>query len=84
MADTATHPFTEAELERLTRWMDSVDRPGAGETPVLTKISGGSQNELYLVDRGGDRTVMRIPPRTMGAARADGILREMRFLGALD
>ncbi|MDD2857521.1 MAG: phosphotransferase family protein, partial [Candidatus Nanopelagicales bacterium] len=83
MADTATHPFTPAELERLTRWMDSVDRPGTGETPELTKISGGSQNELYLVDRGGDRTVMRIPPRSMGAARADGVLREMRILGAL-
>jgi aminoglycoside phosphotransferase (APT) family kinase protein len=61
--------------------MDSVDRPGKGETPELAKISGGSQNELYLVDRGGDRTVMRIPPRDSG--RAEGIKREMTFLAAI-
>jgi len=81
MATDTQHPFTPEELQRLSAWMDSVNRPGTGETPELTKISGGSQNELYLVDRGGDRTVMRIPPRNSG--RADGIKREMTFLASL-
>ena len=60
MADTSTaSPF---DLARLARWMDGEDLAGQGEIPQLSRLSGGSQNELYLVSRAGYRSVLRTPP----------------------
>ncbi len=50
----------------LGRWLDANDVPAAGEEPALKPLSGGSQNTLYLVERGGERMVLRMP-----GARAD-------------
>ncbi|BBZ11572.1 phosphotransferase family protein [Mycobacterium branderi] len=67
----------------LGRWLDANDVPGAGEEPALKPLSGGSQNTLYLVERGGERMVLRMPGARADAARIDGLLREIRLVRAL-
>jgi putative oxidoreductase len=46
----------------LGRWMDAECLPGEG-APTLSRLSGGSQNELFLVERDGVKAVLRIPVR---------------------
>lgn len=71
------------DAEALARWMDANSVPGAGEIPRLRALGGGSQNELVLVERGGERMVMRKPPASAVAERLDGIRREHRLVRAL-
>src|ERR1700689_2700121 len=65
----------------LGRWMDAEKLPGEG-VPTLTRLSGGSQNELFVVERDGIRAVLRIPPASAGEARFDGLRRGGRPLRA--
>ena len=51
MADTST--ASAFDLARLARWMDGEDLAGAGEVPRLSRLVGGSQNELYVVTPSG-------------------------------
>lgn len=67
----------------LGRWLDAHHAPGDGEEPVLQPLSGGSQNTLYLIERGGKRMVLRMPGARADAARVDGLLREIRLVRAL-
>src|SRR6202007_691354 len=67
----------------LGRWLDENDAPGAGEAPVVEHTSGGSQNTLYLIHRGDERMVLRMPGARADAARIDGLLREIRLVRAL-
>src|SRR5271169_4562024 len=67
----------------LGRWLDANDAPGAGEEPILEQLSGGSQNTLYLIQRGDERMVLRMPGARADAARIDGLLREIRLVRAL-
>lgn len=79
MSDTSsTH-----DLTRLARWMDSEGLPGTGEIPRMSRLGGGSQNELYVVTRPGHRSIMRIPPPGADAKRHDGLRRELTLLTAL-
>src|ERR1700684_4479125 len=71
-----------ATATALGRWMDAEKLPGEG-VPTLTRLSGGSQNELFVVERDGIRAVLRIPPASGGKARFDGLRRESRLLRAL-
>ena len=71
------------DLVALARWMDAEGLAGAGEQPVVARLSGGSQNELYTLDRGGQRSVLRMPPVTAAAERMDGLRRELRLVRAL-
>src|SRR3984957_14213281 len=66
----------------LGQWMDAQKLPGDG-VPTLIRLSGGSQNELFVVERDGIAAVLRIPPATAGEARFDGLRRESRLLRAL-
>ena len=66
----------------LGRWMDAESLPGEG-IPTLSRLSGGSQNELFVVERDGVKAVLRIPPASAGEARFDGLRRESRLLRAL-
>jgi aminoglycoside phosphotransferase (APT) family kinase protein len=70
------------DVVALGRWMDGEGLPGEG-APELTRLSGGSQNELFVVERDGVRAVLRIPPASAGEARFDGLRRELRLLRAL-
>lgn len=67
----------------LGRWLDANQAPGAGEKPLLKQLSGGSQNTLYLIERGATRMVLRMPGPRADAARIDGLLREIRLVRAL-
>ncbi len=71
------------DVPALARWMDANDVPGTGELPDLGSLSGGSQNELTLIKRGGRTMVMRKPPAGAVADRLDGIRREHRLVRAL-
>jgi aminoglycoside phosphotransferase (APT) family kinase protein len=71
------------DLEAFARWMDANGVPGQGELPDLGALSGGSQNELTLITRGGRKMVMRKPPHGAVEDRLDGIRREHRLVKAL-
>jgi aminoglycoside phosphotransferase (APT) family kinase protein len=71
------------DVEAFARWMDANGVPGAGELPDLGSLSGGSQNELTLIRRGGRTMVMRRPPAGAVDDRLDGIRREHRLVKAL-
>jgi aminoglycoside phosphotransferase (APT) family kinase protein len=72
------------DSERLVAWMDGRGLPGVGEPLTHRLISGGTQNEIYEVERGGLHAALRIPPGGAPAARDPGILREWRIILALD
>ncbi|CAM4363571.1 Putative aminoglycoside phosphotransferase [Mycobacterium basiliense] len=57
--------------------------PDSGGELVLEQLSGGSQNTLYLIRRGGQRMVLRMPGPRADTARIDGLLREIRLVRAL-
>jgi aminoglycoside phosphotransferase (APT) family kinase protein len=71
------------DLGRLGEWMDANGLLGMGEPIGQRFISGGSQNEIYEIRRGGERCVIRIPPQNAPLDRDKGILREWRIVEAL-
>jgi aminoglycoside phosphotransferase (APT) family kinase protein len=75
---------TIADVDRLVGWMNAQGLPGAGEPLEHRYISGGSQNEIYELRRGGLHCAMRIPPPTAPADRDNGIVREWRIIEALN
>ncbi len=78
---------TQLDPGALGRWLDANGAPGSGEEPVLQQLKGGSQNTLYLIERGSSearaRMVLRMPGARADAARIDGLLREIRLVRAL-
>jgi aminoglycoside phosphotransferase (APT) family kinase protein len=69
-------------LDRLTRWMDSVGE-GSGPIADVEQLSGGTQN-ILLRFRRGDRTyVLRRPPLHLRANSNETMRREARMLAAL-
>ncbi|ORW64678.1 phosphotransferase family protein [Mycobacterium saskatchewanense] len=74
---------TQVDPGVLARWLDANDAPGGGEYPLVQQLTGGSQNTLYLIERGGERMVLRMPGPRADAARIDGLLREIRLVRAL-
>lgn len=72
-----------ADSGKLGRWLDAQGAPGQGEEPVLEQLKGGSQNTLYLVRRGGERMVLRMPGINADGARLDGLRREIRLVRSL-
>ncbi len=81
-AETETE--TTLDFERLAAWMDAQGLPGAGAPLEHKFLSGGTQNEIYLLTRGDFQCVIRIPPATAPADRDNGIVREWRIIEALD
>ncbi len=79
----ATAGETQLDQGVLGRWLDANDAPGSGEEPLLELLKGGSQNTLYLISRGPERMVLRMPGPRADAARIDGLLREIRLVRAL-
>ncbi|MBO0856210.1 MAG: phosphotransferase family protein [Nocardia sp.] len=64
--------------------MDEQELPGAS-APIEAKfLSGGTQNEIFLITRGEHRAVVRIPPVGAPADRDKGIIREWRITEALE
>ena len=79
----ATASGTQLDAGVLGRWLDVNKAPGSGEETVLEQLKGGSQNTLYLVHRGDQTMVLRMPGPRADAARIDGLLREIRLVRAL-
>jgi aminoglycoside phosphotransferase (APT) family kinase protein len=73
----------ELEAAQLGRWLDSQGAPGQGELPELKKLTGGSQNVLYLIQRGDERMVLRMPGDRADESRMKELLREIRLVRAL-
>ena len=71
------------DAERLARWMDSAGLPGNGEQPAVRAIAGGASNEIFELRRGGERLVLRRPPRPVPEGRNRAMAREFRVLSAL-
>ncbi|KUI34864.1 acyl-CoA dehydrogenase [Mycobacterium sp. IS-1590] len=71
------------DVHRLSRWLDEQEVTGSGELPVLQHLSGGSQNALYVIQRGGSRMVMRMPGDRADERRLADLLREIRLVRAL-
>ena len=74
---------TELAAGVLGRWLDANNAPGGGEELALEQLKGGSQNTLYLIRRGPESMVLRMPGPRADAARIDGLLREIRLVRAL-
>ena len=72
------------DAERLAAWMDDNGLPGKGEPVEVSLLSGGTQNEIYEIRRGGERSVLRMPPPGAPPDRDKGILREWKIIEALD
>jgi aminoglycoside phosphotransferase (APT) family kinase protein len=72
------------DVDRLAAWMDEAALPGKGEPLTARFLSGGTQNVIYELTRGGDRCVIRMPPPGAPPDRDKGILREWRIIEALD
>ena len=71
------------DIDRLATWMDDRDL-GAGLAIEHRFVSGGTQNEIYEIRRGGLRCALRIPPPSAPDTRDAGILREWSIIAALD
>ena len=66
----------------LTGWLD---QQGLGAGPLSTRyLSGGTQNDIWVLTRGDWEAVIRIPPPGAPADRDKGIFREWRIIEALD
>ncbi|MCU1593782.1 MAG: hypothetical protein JWO12_1174 [Frankiales bacterium] len=65
----------------LSTWLDSAGL--VGEDLAITPITGGSQNELWLLRSGDTQLVLRRPPLGASAGRVTEFAREKRVLAAL-
>lgn len=74
---------SDVDAQRLGTWLDQRGAPGHGELPAIETISGGSQNTLLRVMRGGSRMVLRMPGARADQKRLDELLREIRLVRAL-
>jgi aminoglycoside phosphotransferase (APT) family kinase protein len=73
----------EWDVAALSRWMDRAGLPGASEAVSIRTLTGGSQNEVLLLERGGVQCVLRRPPDAASTDRLDTFYRERSLLQAL-
>jgi aminoglycoside phosphotransferase (APT) family kinase protein len=71
------------DLGRLEEWMTGEDLPGAGRLTGAARLQGGSQNNIFLLQRGDAQMVLRRPPLHLRKNSNDTMLREARVLAAL-
>jgi aminoglycoside phosphotransferase (APT) family kinase protein len=70
--------------DRLQTWIqEQPDLPGFGPVTEVTQLTGGSQNNIFRLERDGATMVLRRPPRHVRANSNDTMLREARVLAAL-
>ena len=67
----------------LQPWLDDAGLPGDGPITEVRQLTGGSQNNLFLLNRGARQMVLRRPPRHLRANSNETMLREARVLKAL-
>lgn len=68
---------------KLHEWIQAQDLPGSGPATGVERLSGGTQNNVFLISRRGESFVLRRPPRHQRANSNSTMLREARVLRAL-
>lgn len=68
---------------KLQAWIEDSALPGQGPVTAAQRLSGGSQNNLFLLTRGTAKCVLRRPPAHLREHSNATILREARVLKAL-
>jgi aminoglycoside phosphotransferase (APT) family kinase protein len=68
---------------RLNTWILTQDAPGSGPITGVHRLAGGLQNNVFLMERGGESLVLRRPPKHLRANSNETMLREARVLKAL-
>jgi aminoglycoside phosphotransferase (APT) family kinase protein len=71
------------DWSRLNAWIDAQQAPGAGPIIAARKLAGGIQNNVFLLERGGESMVLRRPSKQLRANSNETMLREARVLNAL-
>jgi len=71
------------DRERLDGWIAGQDLPGSGPVRAFTKLKGGLQNAVFLLEREGASFVLRRPPARMRDGHNATMMREARVLSAL-
>lgn len=67
----------------LDEWIAAHDVPGTGPVTAIRKLTGGSQNNLFVLTRDGGTSVLRRPPKHLRANSNTTMTREARVLGAI-
>ncbi len=68
----------------LQGWVASQgDLPGSGPLTGITELLGGSQNKIFMLERGDERMVLRRPPKHLRPGNNEVMLREAKVLTAL-
>ncbi len=67
----------------LNAWIAGRQLPGAGPVTAARKLTGGVQNNVFLLERGGESLVLRRPSKHLRANSNETMLREARILDAL-
>lgn len=75
--------FAHLNPQAFEAWLDAQGAPGAGEPATYRKLSGGLQNDLFVVTRGDASMVLRRPPKKVREDRIEGMRREIRIARAL-
>ncbi len=71
------------DWSQLNAWIASHDVPGSGPVTGVQKLAGGLQNNIFLIDRGGQSFVLRRPPKHLRPNSNETMVREARVLKAL-
>lgn len=69
--------------DALHTWIAAQDLPGSGPVTAVERLTGGSQNNLFMLSRQDARFVLRRPPKHLRANSNETMLREARVLSAL-
>ena len=62
--------------EKLHAWMASQELPGSGPVTAVERLTGGTQNNLFLMSRKDGQFVLRRPPLHPRANSNSTMLRE--------
>jgi aminoglycoside phosphotransferase (APT) family kinase protein len=71
------------DWSRLDAWLATQDVPGSGPITSVQKLTGGLQNNVFLLRRGGETCVLRRPSKHLRPGSNETMLREARVLKAL-
>ncbi len=74
-------PVAGVDPSALERYLDNA--LGAHAPITVTPMTGGGSCEVFALDRGDDRWVLRRAPRHASSATAHDVLREFRILDAI-
>ena len=71
------------DWENLQDWVAGSGLPGSGPVTSVEQLTGGSQNNIFRLHRGGESMVLRRPPARLRPNSNTTMLREARVLAAL-